>query len=41
MRKKPLDPSAIGEVAAFLASPEADGINDVTIPVDDRFLEFK
>ena len=41
MRKKPLDPSAIGEVAAFLASPEADGINAVTIPVDDGFLEFK
>lgn len=41
MRKKPLPPSAIGEVAAFLASDMADGINGITIPVDDGFLAFK
>ena len=41
MRKKPLPPSAIGEVAFFLAQDAADGINAVTIPVDDGFLGFK
>lgn len=41
MRKKPLPPESIGEVAAFIASEEADGINAVTIPVDDGFLGFK
>lgn len=41
MRKKPLPPSAIGEVAAFLASDTADGINGITLPVDDGFLSFK
>ena len=41
MRKKPLPPSAIGDVARFLASDAADGINAITIPVDDGFLGFK
>ena len=41
MRKKPLPPSAIGETALFLASEAADGINAVTIPVDDGFLGYK
>ncbi len=41
MRKKPLPPSAIGETAFFLASDAADGINAVTIPVDDGFLGYK
>lgn len=41
MRKKPLQPSAIGEVAVFLASDAADGINAVTLPVDDGFLGYK
>ncbi len=41
MRKKPLPPSAIGDVALFLASDAADGINAVTIPVDDGFLGYK
>lgn len=41
MRKKPLPPSAIGKTALFLASDAADGINAVTIPVDDGFLGYK
>ena len=41
MRKKPLPPSAIGNAALFLASEAADGINAVTIPVDDGFLGYK
>ncbi|MBQ6662807.1 MAG: SDR family oxidoreductase [Firmicutes bacterium] len=41
MRKKPLPPAAIGEVVAFLASEAADGVNAVTIPVDDGFLGYK
>lgn len=41
MRKIPLPPSAIGEVALFLASEAANGINAVTLPVDDGFLGYK
>ena len=41
MRKKPLPPSAIAKTALFLASDAADGINAVTIPVDDGFLGYK
>lgn len=41
MRKKLIQPQQIAEVATFLFSNKASGINGATIPVDDGFLAYK
>lgn len=41
IRKKPMMPKVIGDVAVFLASEAADGINGITVPVDDGYMSYK